>query len=76
MGLARRLDGRATHKRLVKQLRDFTANKVGRILNRILEESDAHGEVINRLVSEDLDFRHGGLSACGNRIVQRAGRET
>ena len=25
-------------------------------------------------MSEDLDFRHGGLSARGNRIVQRAGR--
>ena len=72
MGLPVRTD--ATHKRLVKRLRDFTVNEVGRILNRILEEPDAHGEVISRLVSEDLDFRHGGLSATSNRIVQRAGR--
>lgn len=72
MGLPVRTD--ATHKRLVKCLRDFTVNEVGRILNRILKEPDAHGEVVNRIVSEDLDFRHGGLSATSNRIVQRAGR--
>ena len=72
MGLPVKSD--ATHKRLVKCLRDFTVNEVGRILNRILAQPDAHGEAISRLVSEDLDFRHGGLSATSNRIVQRAGR--
>ncbi len=46
MGLPVRSD--ATHKRLVKRLRVFTVNEVGRILNRILEEPDAHGEVISR----------------------------
>ena len=71
MGLPVKSD--ATHKRLVKRLRDFTVKEVGRVLNRILKEPDAHGEVISRLVSEDLDFRHGGLSATSNRIVQRAG---
>ena len=64
----------ATHKRLERRIREFTVNEVGRVLNRILAQPDAHGELVATIVSEDLDFRHGGLSARGNRIVQRAGR--
>ena len=63
-----------THKWLERRIREFTVNEVGRVLNRVLAQPDAHGELVATIVSEDLDFRHGGLSARGNRVVQRAGR--
>jgi len=58
---------RVLHARITS----YVVNEVGRILNLIAADTDLTG-----IVTESLDFRHGGLSRTMNRIISRAGRGT
>lgn len=57
------------YRALNSRIRSHVRNEVGRILNKIASE-----ENISELVTENLDFRDGGMSAEMNRILSRAGR--
>lgn len=60
------------YQQLQKRIRDFVANEIGRILNRIAIE---HGtNQVQTLVLEELDFRYGGMSRTMNRLITRIGR--
>mgnify|MGYP000061774802 CR=1 FL=1 len=63
-----RLRDSRRYRRLNARVRAYVKNEVGRILNRIGDES------VRGLVVESLDFRGGGLSPRLRRIVSRAGR--
>lgn len=62
------------YQTLQKRIRDFVANEIGRILNRIASETT--DMQVQTLVLEELDFRYGGMSRTMNRLITRTGRKT
>lgn len=56
------------YRRLQARIRDYVANEIGRLLNRLAADD------IQELVVERLDFRGGGLSKRMNRLCTRTGR--
>lgn len=56
------------YRRLNNRIREYVRNEVGRLLNLIAADD------VREIVTETLDFRHGGLSRRMNRILSRAGR--
>lgn len=57
-----------TYRRLQDRIRDYVANEIGRLFNRLAADD------IGELVVERLDFRGGGLSRRMNRLCTRTGR--
>jgi putative transposase len=57
-----------TYRKLQARIRDYVANEIGRLLNRLAADD------IRELVVERLDFRGGGLSKRMNRLCTRTGR--
>ncbi|MBS4728652.1 transposase [Mycobacterium sp. SM1] len=57
-----------TYRKLQTRIRDYVANEIGRLLNRLAADD------IRELVVERLDFRGGGLSKRMNRLCTRTGR--
>ena len=57
-----------TYRKLQARIRDYVANEIGRLLNRLAADE------VGELVVERLDFRGGGLSKRMNRLCTRAGR--
>lgn len=55
-------------RRMNARIREYVKNEVNRILNIIADDT------VREIVTEKLDFRHGGLSRRMNRILSRAGR--
>lgn len=56
------------YRQLQARIRDYVANEIGRLLNRLAAND------IRELVVERLDFRGGGLSRRMNRLCTRTGR--
>jgi putative transposase len=56
------------YRKLQQRIRDYMANEIGRLLNRLAADD------IRELVVERLDFRGGGLSKRMNRLCTRTGR--
>jgi len=56
------------YRKLQARIRDYVANEIGRLLNRLAAAD------IRELVVERLDFRGGGLSRRMNRLCTRTGR--
>ncbi|SIH24239.1 transposase [Mycobacteroides abscessus subsp. abscessus] len=57
-----------TYRSLQARIREFVANEIGRLLNRLAADD------VCELVVERLDFRGGGLSRRMNRLCTRTGR--
>ena len=56
-------------KKLVKTIKEYIRNEIGRVFNNLSRED------IRSLISEQLDFRFGGLSRKMNRMLSKAGRK-
>jgi putative transposase len=57
------------YRAMQSRIRAYAKNEINRTLNRIVDLYDP-----SVLVVEELDFRHGGLSRCLNRVISRTGR--
>jgi putative transposase len=57
-----------TYQKIQARIRDYVANEIGRLLNRLAADN------IRELVVERLDFPGGGLSKRMNRLCTRTGR--
>lgn len=56
-------------KKLVKTIKKYIKNEIGRVFNNLSREN------IRSLISEQLDFRFGGLSRKMNRMLSKSGRK-